>query len=219
MRFLVYVSRSKVDMLYPQIPQRFFKSFEAELKLNLGLVSTGGKGTTNQRSEELTAKLNVVSSYILEHEPVGTLQMPKKYISGSLPLKYGVVREYASDVAFFGGEFEGTTLAMIGSSDSLVGSAQHTDVNHSPFYYTLKFLNQQIESDSPSTDQPPYCTYKEAADIALSNVTPVAHALEFLALVLHHEVKLVVATPIYIALAQDGFEEELSRQGSRAGTE
>ena len=83
-------------------------------------------------------------------------------------MKYGVVAEYDSDIAFFGAEVGKARCLLIGSSHSMIGSPQRADANHMPYYYVLKFLNRiAADSKAESEPPPPYCTYEQAYDIAM----------------------------------------------------
>ncbi|MFL6546991.1 MAG: DUF7019 family protein [Candidatus Udaeobacter sp.] len=43
MKYYLYISGTKVDMLYPQLPPAFLRGAEADFKINLGIVSSGVK--------------------------------------------------------------------------------------------------------------------------------------------------------------------------------
>lgn len=200
LKYHIYISQTKVEMLYLQIPPAFFESVEAEPSLNLGISSAGVNGGSSASS--LPAKLAAVCHFIKRHQEVGTYEEPKMYISGTLPLKFGVVSEYASDIAFFGNTVGTQTVSLIGASESFVGQAKRTESSHAMFYYTLKFLNQISQADSPGEKRSTFFSFREATDIALRCVPPDARQLEFMAKVLHTEPGLVVATPLYVALAE-----------------
>src|SRR5258706_10233934 len=110
MKYYIYISKTKIEMLYPQIPPSVLKGKEAEVKIDLGIVSTSFKGGKTEADGELVTKLAAVTQYIQSHEEVGSVEEPSQYIAGVLPLRYGLVKEYASDIAFFGGEYEGVLL-------------------------------------------------------------------------------------------------------------
>lgn len=213
LKYYVYISTTKVDMLYSQIPPAFLKGAEAELKINLGVISTSLKGRGPEEAKELPARVAAVGSYIRNQNEVGTVENPKQWIEGVTSMRWGCVREYASDIAFFGGTVGKKTIALLGSSESIVGAPKVSESNHAPFYYTMKFFNQMLlnrrfkEADvwsSPHEDtegKPPYYSYAKSVDIALEALAGSDANLEFLALVLHEENKLIVATPLYVALS------------------
>lgn len=131
---------------------------------------------------------------------------PARYIRGDASLKYGVVTEYAADLAVFAGSVDGIKLGLIGSSESLVGSAITKEANHSPYYYTLRFMKDLAEDEPDSSvvaERPPYCdSYSEAIDIALAALPSPTYRLEFLAKVLHTQPATLLGTPIYVALKE-----------------
>ncbi|MDJ0801110.1 MAG: CHAT domain-containing protein [Calothrix sp. MO_167.B12] len=180
-KFYIYISETKVNMLYSQ--------------LILGL----NKDSNFEQS--MQEKLAVVHHYYTEnHKEVGTIKEPKTYISGTLPLRYGIVTEYASDIAYFGSKFDKNTLSLIGASASIIGAVKHINSNHAPFYYTMRFLNQIVNENTTVNKQPAYYSFKEASEIALKCVPREKYNLEFLAKVLYSEPNLIVATPVYVAL-------------------
>jgi hypothetical protein len=120
-----------------------------------------------------------------------------------MPLKSGIVREYVSDIALFGGRLGDTTVALLGSSASMIGSATTTSADHSPFYYTLQFFNDVAELHAPEDHEPPYFSWHEAVEIGLRALPEAEVDMEFLARVIHTEDGLVVATPLYVALGSE----------------
>jgi hypothetical protein len=214
LKYYVYISATKVDMLYPQIPPAFLKGAEAELKISLGVISSGLKTHGPEEAKELPARAAAVESYLRNQREVGTIDDPKSWLGGVALMRWGCVQEYASDIAFFGGQAGGRTVALLGSSDSIVGAPKVAESNHAPFYYTMKFFNQKLLNrgfkapgkwDKPREDsegEPAYYSYAESVDIAFQSLAGTEANLEFLAFVLYKEENLIVATPLYVALCQ-----------------
>jgi hypothetical protein len=179
-KYHVYISQTKVEMLYPQIPS----------------------APASASQDSLPQRLNAICDFVRQNEDVGTALEPGKYIFDTCALRYGIVWEYASDIAFLGGTIGSTTVGLIGSSTSLIGEAHRTQTHHSPYYYTLKFLNRLMATERRPDASPPYYTFAEATAIALHSLPPHHSTLEFLAKTLHKEENLVIATPIYVAMAR-----------------
>jgi hypothetical protein len=198
--YFVYLSQTKVDMLYSQIPQRLARSMEAEVKANVGFLQATVRAGKTAAPEDSRARVSVLISYLEKHDEVGTVSQPQRYIKDTAALKYGVVSEYASDIAFFGGSVGSTDIGLIGSSESVVGEVRRSESGHSPFYYTLKFLNRMVGSEPPSGN-PDYYSYREAFDIA-SAAAPLGAEAVFFAKTLHQEPGLVIATPLYVAITE-----------------
>lgn len=179
-KFYIYISQTKVDLLYSQLAIAQKKDSDVDLSI--------------------PEKLLAVRHYLETGKEVGTFSNPKTYISGTLPLSYGIVSNYAADIAYFGSVINGKILSLIGSSSSLVGAVNRSYSNHVTFYYTLRFLNSISNRNKPVNKQPKYNSFKEASDIALKCIPPEKYNLEFIAKILYSEPNLIVATPFYVAL-------------------
>jgi hypothetical protein len=77
MKYYVYISDTKVDMLYSQIPQNILRKIAAELNINLGIFSLSVKGKENQEKTRYE-KLKIVVNYIEKHIGVRTNRPPQK---------------------------------------------------------------------------------------------------------------------------------------------
>jgi len=215
LKYYVYISATKVNMLYPQIPPAFLRGAEAELKINLGVISTSVKGRGPEEATELPARVAAVQSYLRKENAVGSIENPRQWTEGTMPMRWGRVSEEASDIAFFGGVAGKKRVALIGSSDSLIGTPQSAEANHGGLYYQLKFfnaINPMLESKGfkagDSTLTAPHeessvvqNNYASLVGIALDALPSSEQSLDFLALVLQNEPNLIVATPLYVALA------------------
>ena len=203
LKFYIYVSKTKVDMLYPQIPAKFLSEADAELKVNLGIVSAGLKSRSPDRPSELTGRIASLVSYIRENETVGTVDDPRTWIQGTADLRWGIVEEYASDIALFGGSINSKVLAMLGARESIIGAAQTSQAQHGLCYYALKFFNGVAEGNTSLLAQtPPFtASWKEAVTTGLKALPETTHRLDFMAKVLLTEEDVLVATPLYVALA------------------
>lgn len=194
-KYFIYVSHTKVAMLYSQIPATFLK------RLSNWLTARLSDRLPTVEKHPCSQQIQAVCEYLRTNENVGTITSPGKYIAGCFPLRYGIVSEYASDIAFFGGTIgDKVRLGLIGSSASLVGATERVNANHAPYYYTLKFFNQLSASEGMEEQEPH--NYSSAIDIALKTLPPQTYNLEFFAKVLHRENSLLVGTPIYVALDQ-----------------
>lgn len=210
-KYYLYISETKIDMLFPQVSHSFLTEVAAKFKIDLGLI-TANLDTSDPRFKGmLYAKTNIVTQYIRSYGDVGTVVEPKRYISGTHALRWGVLSDYASDLAFFGGVVGNTMLALIGSSASLIGrkSLNGTDREewHSVDYYNLKWLNGGLHNVdmSPTVDSSLDSLPEDFKAFATSmSKHKRLQNIEFLAKKLsiqkHKRKTLVVATPIYVSL-------------------
>src|SRR5947209_11465862 len=114
MKYYIYISDTKVDMLYPQIPKPILKRIASSLSIDLKLlgaeVNIGAK--SNSPDETHYAKVKIVSEYIEKHLDVGSIDAPSTYFKGKLSMKQGTLLNQA---AYFGGETERTVIGLCGS--------------------------------------------------------------------------------------------------------
>jgi len=202
LKYYLYISETKVRMLFPQIPSKFLEGASADIKFNLGLISSTIKSDTQGSAQGMPQKLACACKYLVETEQVGDENSTSAYIGGAFPFRYGAVSENASDIAFFGEIVNGIKIGLIGATSSLIGEVSITEANHAPFYYTLKFLNQITEAGNETNESPGYDSYLSAFETALNTIPKKKQNLEFIAKVLHRENGLIIATPLYVALAE-----------------
>jgi hypothetical protein len=205
-KYYVYIYKTKVEMFYPQISPA-----TGWIRKVIGRRRGDDARNVNR---DLYGMTDAVSEFILSHFDVGAVSQPKSYISDRMELRWGTLWDYASDLAVFGNTIDKSVLALIGSSSSLLGQGERIEAQqkgwHSINYYHMRFINQYLES-SPKDERRlrKSNTYKVAMDAAIKAINQLpgfTQPFEFLAKTLYaKEFKdrlLIVATPIYVALAE-----------------
>ena len=107
-------------MLYSQIPKKMRDRIAVELGINLGMFSLNVKGKENEEKTPLQTrieKLRLVVNYIEKNMEVGTVDQPKTYFKGSLPMRWGLYRaqhlgQADKGIVYFGGETAETILGL-----------------------------------------------------------------------------------------------------------
>jgi hypothetical protein len=218
----VYLSPTKINLVYAQMP----KSLLERLRSILWHLTDEGFEVSEQQdpltpppqkrrfyspqpssgpftpSKYLIDRAKLVSRYILSHEDVGTLASPKRYIYGVLSMRHGIVSG-GRHIAFFGQKFStNRSIALIGSSASVIGNSEVYNTNHTTLFYQTGFLHQKIY-DNDFVNLGKATIYWDAFHGSLHSIPRATDVYEFLAISLHREAKLLVATPIYVALSDD----------------
>ena len=126
-KYYIYVSDSKIDMLYPQI-------------VNLALKDS----QSNQKTRY--DKLNVIIKHIEKQYGVGTVDSPKEYFKGVLPMRWGpygfVPPGESNNFIYFGGKTtSGTILGLGGSIHHLIGE-QRGESNPHPHPGTYAIVSR-----------------------------------------------------------------------------
>lgn len=206
LRYYLYISQSKLDVLVPQLPEPRLRALTADIRVNMGVVAASVKTSDKAASPELSARAKILTNYLESQQGwVGTLAEPGRYLRDIASLRHGVLENYAANLAVFVGLVNGLKLALIGSPASLIGAAAQADANHSVDYYLLRFLGEAAESLPAEEDLNEHERqfFEHAIDRALTVglSLPTSQRVEFLAKPLFHAEGVLVATPIWVAFA------------------
>ena len=160
MRYYVYVSETKVDQLYAQIPTKLRDKIAAKLTIDLRLikVEVGGR----QPQESLFSKLEMVRVYLEERDLIGSVDNPGFFFAQTMPLSwgfYGVESSgESSEFVYFGGRTEKTVLGMGGSLQHVIGEAgrsyTHSASNTVFLFHALKgALSESVTEPDIDADE------------------------------------------------------------------
>lgn len=117
MRYYVYISDSKLEMLYEQVPFDKREKIAGELKINLGLIQTNFKSETvaNARHQ----KIEIVKKHLGKR--VGSIGDRASYVYGRAKVAWGPFQGYP-EVVYFGGPSEIAQIALVGSMSNCIGA-------------------------------------------------------------------------------------------------
>jgi hypothetical protein len=141
MKYYVYVSRTKVDMFFSQIPPKVSSRIAAELDIDLKLIQL--KLTPTTPEETLFSKLNLVTTFIDKNAEVGTIDEPKEFFRGNLPMKWG---PYGDRLVYFGAVTGATVLGLAGSSKHVIGGVGDAAVPLPSMSYAPNLILTAIET-------------------------------------------------------------------------
>lgn len=212
MRYYLYVSGSKLDMLYEQIPPKLLKRLAVEAKVDLKVLSVA---LQSPRAEEgMYDRLDVVETYLEREFDVSWMTEPRPWFRGDLGLRvagYGG----ADRPMFMTGREGDTVIALIGSAYHLIGQRAAVDTIQAA-HSNLPSLFQLLD-DTPGRRRPPanrQSPLHQVLEFSKSLTVPPVYC-EFLARRLLHgtaadedgrELEIVIGTPLYVAMA-DGDQE------------
>lgn len=123
MKYYVYISDAKVDMLLGQLPDRERQKLAVELKVNLAVLSmkVTGTGTVGPIDHRVN-RLEAVVRHLRATKDVGDFLSESSYISDTLDISYCTQGPESSFVAFVGRRGS-RYLMMGGSAKHLLGGA------------------------------------------------------------------------------------------------
>ncbi|MFJ5774639.1 DUF7019 family protein [Streptomyces sp. NPDC093094] len=120
LRYYLYVSDSKVDMLLAQIDPALRQKRTTEVNVSLKVV--GGKRVVEDTGEEERgARLERLVRFLGDQEELGTVDDPRRFFRGMLRLRWGPFPADPS-LVWFGGSSVRTVVGLGGSAHHVLGS-------------------------------------------------------------------------------------------------
>src|SRR2546429_313249 len=117
MKYYIYVSDPKVDMLLPQISNEEKRKIASEFKIDLKILSASRRVET-EATDNRIANLDAVTAFIREYGNVGNVSNPEDYILDTLPLKIS----FFEGAVYFGNRLQRTIIGLCGSAKHLLGN-------------------------------------------------------------------------------------------------
>lgn len=118
MRYYLYISDAKVDMLLPQVPGAVKKRVAAKIGFDMKILS-GSVSSESTTLDERVARLQVVEDYIRSQEPVGPDEDFTSWIEGDA---VGTLLDLAAGAILFLIASESRILGLGGSARHLIGN-------------------------------------------------------------------------------------------------
>src|ERR1700683_2245150 len=120
LRYYLYISDTKLEMLFEQIDQSVRKRISAEFKIDLKIASLTLRRADNPGPTRV-AKLRIVERFIDAHHDVGTIEEPgREYFRGQMNMQWGDMAVPA--VCFRGTDAQGSEgVLLVGSKYHVIG--------------------------------------------------------------------------------------------------
>jgi hypothetical protein len=199
-KYYLYVSDSKVQMLFAQIPQGVVSRLAEELQID---VRQWGGGR-HQLPEEATrfARAAIVQRFIEQNVRVGSIDEPAEYFRGSLEVRWG---ELGHGLVYFGGETTKTILGLGGSAYHMIGALGRSALSVSSTRALLHALYKGLgKFEFGNLDAEEFAL--RAVVRATMEMDGPKQRVDFLAKRLLHgpseERNVLLGTPISVALAE-----------------
>ncbi|WP_405662270.1 DUF7019 family protein [Streptomyces sp. RK9] len=216
LRYYVYVSTAKVDMLYEQIPPKLLRRLAVEAKVDLKVVSVAVQSPRAEPSAY--DRLDLVEAYLEREFDVSWMSEPAAWFRGDLGLRIAGYGE-ADKPTLMTGRDGDTVVALIGSAHHLIGHQAAPDM-HRVGFSGLPSIFRLLQDTPPEWERQfnvrSWNTMPDRGSVT-SDVLRVAEALtvppmycEFLARQLMRgtvtqedgrELTIVVGTPLYVAMS------------------
>jgi hypothetical protein len=150
MKYYIYISDAKVDMLLPQVPHEIRKKVAVEFKTDIKIFSASRK-TETESDDSRIARLETVLEFLREYGKVGTVEQPDDYIEDIVDMRWGPYASTGNDsIVYFGGDVGTTAIGLAGSMRHVignVGSGSPTVASLTPFI--VKVLVDELGLQPP----------------------------------------------------------------------
>ena len=214
LKYYIYVSKTKIEMLFSQIPKKIINTLTKELTIKLGVVSASAKQKSNE--DDLYKKLQIVDKYIKNHKKVGTIDKPSEYFYDKQIVRWGPY-EYNSNIVYFAGSTDETCFGLGGSFHHVIGSMGRcymTSHSHTPFL--IKYLYNEFGMSETKNNESYNLNDRDRTDqvaVAIAKASQRSFGpeqrVEFLAKkLLYYKsdwppgTNSLLGTPIYVALIE-----------------
>lgn len=152
MRYYHYLSASKVEMLFPQIPLSFLDGLKVELGFDFGLLK--GKISGEHRDPAtLVAKVNALEKFFEREKTLRTDIVEGTWLRSRFTGRMGFIPDHEG-LVLFGGMLQTTTLLLAGSESNLISGSANPgkDSGWSFMPRTLHSLKKYVEQDMDLLD-------------------------------------------------------------------
>lgn len=122
LRYYLYVSDTKVDMLLSQIDPAWSRKRATEV--SLGLKMAGVRHSVETTGADRVARLERVLRHLEDHGALTGVDEPGRYVRGVLPMQWAADDE--RDGVYFGGRSERTIVGLGGSRGHVVSTVTPT---------------------------------------------------------------------------------------------
>lgn len=136
MRYYIYISDSKLEMLYEQIPQRKRETIATELNINLGIVQANfsSERVENARHQ----KILMLEKFLGKR--IGTLNDTRPYVADIVTAAWGGFSVDYPGAVYFGGTSNGLHFGLMGSMSNCIGGPNAEPTGYSLSSYVIEMF-------------------------------------------------------------------------------
>jgi hypothetical protein len=210
MKYYRYLSSSKIEMLFPQVPHRLRETVSAEVGFNFGVLS-GSLGSQTNRFDAVVTRLTAIERHLEDIGVIGDIRQPKEWFKGTIKAKTARLWTQGGAV-FFIGSSRDVLIALGGSKHNLLGEASTSGGPAvSDLAPMLRALEEMVSSElsersrllltTPTVDG---WSWPELVQSVANHCHAPEEQISFVARILAQDTSdkaLILATPLYVAAA------------------
>jgi hypothetical protein len=145
-KYYIYISDAKVDMLLPQITDAQKKKISSEFGFDFKILHAK-RTTESTTNDDRIARLETVVSFIREFGNLGTIEEPDEYIEDSAAM-YSAMFGDSQGMAYFTARVNKTAIGLGGSATHLIGTRVDGVTSH--FNSLSSFILEALEDSTQS---------------------------------------------------------------------
>lgn len=128
MKYYIYISDTKVDMLLPQVPHEVKKKIATEFGFDWKILTAKRKVERETEQDRIT-RLETVVAFIREFGNIGSVDEPEDYVEDTLLMSHGSMEVYTGPpIICFGGKSNKTIVSLFGSSTHMIGGKETAEL-------------------------------------------------------------------------------------------
>lgn len=154
MKYYLYISESKVQMLAAQLPEPHRPKQTMEAGLNIGVAKASLKSERQPPEKTLHSKVEEVIAHIRANEDVGTIDNPRNWIAGTVSARFVLLRDDKEVIFFVGETDDGVVFGLGGSRGNLTTDTrpEGVGVGWSFLPFLLRALRTSVSSPGSVID-------------------------------------------------------------------
>jgi hypothetical protein len=138
-KYYLYISDAKVDMLLPQVPHAIKKKTATEMGFDLKVLKAT-RTTEEETEDDRITRLETVVAFIREYGNVGTIDTPDEFIDDTALMSFGPTDR--GPMAYFAGETQQTIFGLAGSASHLIGNSDKS--REWPSYSAVNYITRWL---------------------------------------------------------------------------
>lgn len=156
MKYYLYISDAKIDMLYPQVPHQLKDKVATQFGFDLKVLSASRRSET-EREENRITRLETVVQFIRDYGRLGSLDLPDDYFEGAMSMGTACFPDSAPMFVYFGGKAEKTSVGLWGSLKHVLGQSglnpgpiPSSSLARDAIWHLIRGLEHDFQPASPS---------------------------------------------------------------------
>jgi hypothetical protein len=211
MKHYLYISDAMVESIHERISQSFLERVTGRVTVGLEMI----RREVGWGEAPLIKRLAIVSHHVQERCEVGTVDRPREYFRGSLPMRWGPCGETQDRWVYFGARTSRTMLGLAGEARFVLGNVGNSRARNFPSSnipvisdVLSRFLDADGETRATLERRPDFENDLRALEFAIRGLDGSIQAVEFVArrvlerprAVEEPRMRLLVGSPLYVAL-------------------